>query len=302
MDLKESARQWVLTALPYDRSDTDLVAYLSGLDAHGLLVVYHNWLSRLIASRPRKVHVSSTLAAKLSTSQHRSVVEQIIDDIKTGRSLNRYLSRGVRTAAQVPCTDAKFNRRRDLDLMLIEWEMHHLHLSTDVEADGFVSRTSDLLFAVFRQDAAYLVDIMPHGSWTKEHLLQVLKDELPGAGVVHEVRGIIGPARERTEEEYRKLREAGLTTMRMIGGQAVMTSGFFSGAGTSFQSTRAADHLISLLESFEQAWADHSEKLRQVYRQNGIELPAVPEFEFSIAEGQGQGVWEKTTRTFFPLR
>jgi hypothetical protein len=45
VSLVESTRQWVLTNLPYDRGDAALVAYLAGLDAHRLLVVYHNWIS-----------------------------------------------------------------------------------------------------------------------------------------------------------------------------------------------------------------------------------------------------------------
>ncbi len=58
MNLKESVRQWVLGALPYDRANTELVKHLNSLDAHGLLIVYHNWMSRLIKPGPRTVRKS----------------------------------------------------------------------------------------------------------------------------------------------------------------------------------------------------------------------------------------------------
>ncbi len=44
---------------------------------------------------------------------------------------------------------SKNQRRSDLVLLMAEWGIHHLHLSTVMEADGFVRRTKDLLFAFF---------------------------------------------------------------------------------------------------------------------------------------------------------
>lgn len=35
MNLVENARQWVLSNLPYDKSDTQLETHLKGLDAYG---------------------------------------------------------------------------------------------------------------------------------------------------------------------------------------------------------------------------------------------------------------------------
>jgi hypothetical protein len=103
MDLKESARQWVLRALPYDRTAADLVTHLNGLDAHGLLLVYHNWMSRLIKPRPRAVHKSKAFEQNPLTLQRASDLVKIIDDIEKGGDLRKYLSRGVKAAAAIPC-------------------------------------------------------------------------------------------------------------------------------------------------------------------------------------------------------
>ena len=301
MDVLESVRRWVLCSLPVDRDDAELAAHLNGLNAHDLLVVYHNWMCRLIPARPRRVHMSATLQARMDGSPHAPALREIIGDIEAGRNLTKYLSRGIAVAAQIPRNDTRFNRRRDLDLMLTSWQMHHLHLSANEEGDGFVSRTGDLLFAVFRADDAYLVDVMPHGNWSSDHLLRVALDELPDARAAHVLRGVVGLSRNPSEAEHQQLRNATINAPRMIGDRAVMPAGVMSTAGTSLQATRAADRVISLLEGFEASWADHPEEIRQLYRTKGSELPEEPDFRFTIVEGLGAGIVEWTTKAFFPF-
>ena len=55
--------------------------------------------------------------------------------------------------------------------MLIEWEVHHLHISQHVQADGFVERDDPLLFTVFHTADAYLLDIMTHKDFNRDHIL-----------------------------------------------------------------------------------------------------------------------------------
>mgnify|MGYP000956204230 CR=1 FL=1 len=55
MNLKESARQWVLHNLPVDSNDTDTLTHLNSLDASKLLARFHNWMSRLVSPQPRRV-------------------------------------------------------------------------------------------------------------------------------------------------------------------------------------------------------------------------------------------------------
>lgn len=212
MNLKESARRWVLDNLPYDKSDPDLSRYLGNQDAHGLLTIFHNWMSRLVRPVPRVVHRSRALLGNPIASARSGDLAVIVAHIEQGRDLGKYLSRAVGIAAKVP--GKKLHRRRDLDLMLNDWGIHHLHISTQVEADGFVTRDGPLLFAAFRPDAAYLIDVMGHGDWVSDRLVQVLVDEWPDEGLVHEVKGgpgfkVTGLARPYTGEERLGLRRRG---------------------------------------------------------------------------------------------
>ncbi len=227
----------------------------------------------------------------------------LIDDIEKGRDLRKYLSRGVEIAAEVP--GVALGRRRDLDLMLNDWGVHHLHISMQVEADGYVKRDDPLLFAIFRPKAAYLIDVMGHGDWTRDHLVEVLADEWPDEGIIHQIKGskglqVVGLARKYTEEERARLRKKGINVLLEVGGKVFVPAGGMSTAGTTIQATRAADKLLRDLTMFEEAFQKHPERLKTIFESNGVAFPEKPEFEFMIGE-DGYGVIETKTGAFINL-
>jgi hypothetical protein len=303
MNLKESVRQWVLRELPYDRADAALLAYLNGLDAHRLLVVFHNWMNRLVKPQPRTVVKSIAFQQNPATAQRASDLAQIIDDIEQGRNLTKYLSRGVvRAVAQVPGQSP----RRDLDLMLNDWGVHHLHISTQIDPDGFVSRgkkknaDEPLLFAAFSQKAAYLIDIMKHGDWNREHILEVIAAEWPDEGIIHEVKGVQGLKNPITEEQRATLRRKHVNKQFEFHGKIFMPIGFMSSAGTTMAATREGDKLLDRIAVFEQELARNPRGLAADFEKHGLVFPAAPEFEFAIRE-DGYGVIETKTRAWINL-
>ena len=251
MNLRESIRQWVLANLPYDSGDASLVAHLNGLDAHRLLVVYHNWINRLVKPQPRTVHSSEAFQRNPLTVQLASDVSQIIDDIEQGIDLTKYLSRDIeRAVTQIPGQ----SWRRDLDLMLNSWGVHHLHISTELEPDGFVRRDRSfphLLFVVFKPRAAYVVDIMLHGDWTRDHVLEVLADEWANEGIVHEMNGerdnLPTPLTERDREVLRTKRVNSAFEFR---GRVYIPSGMLMASGFTFDAVREADCCLESIEFF----------------------------------------------------
>lgn len=301
MNLIESVRQWVLSNLPYDKSDTALATYLNGLDAHGLLVRYHNWMSRLIYPTPRRVHQSATFIAAAAKSPHKAAIEHIVDDIENGRDLRKYLSKGIETSVQLPQPGKSLARRRDLDLLLTTWEIHHLHLSTIDAGNGFVTRTGDLLFGVFRRNDAYLVDIVGHGGWYQDDLLRILMNELPGSNVVQELRGVVGLSHEPDEQDIKTMRNVGANMAHMIDGKAVFPAGAMTTAGTSMVATREADRLLERVKAFENEWNREQDAIRSEFAASGFPLPPMPEFEFLITE-HGPGVYEPSVAAFYPLK
>lgn len=58
--------------------------------------------------------------------------------MSVAQPLTPHLSRAVKVAHEPNGAAAKLNRRKDRDLLVADWGLHHLHLSTAIEADGFV--------------------------------------------------------------------------------------------------------------------------------------------------------------------
>jgi hypothetical protein len=252
VNLKESVRQWVLRELPYDSADADLVAYLNGLDAHGLLVVYHNWMNRLVRPQPRQVRKSRAFEQNPIFAQRKSDIDQIIADIEEGRDVRKYLSRDIKIPVQNPRKKSK-GRRRDLDLMLNDWGVHHLHISTQIEPNGFVKRDGPLLFAVFKPQVAYLIDVMKHRDWTRVHVLEVLATEWSDEGVIYEVIGILDGPKSYTDEERAKKRAAGLSAPFVkINGRFFAPAGGITATGTSDNASINSGHIMRTLALFEE--------------------------------------------------
>ncbi|MGE0716709.1 MAG: hypothetical protein AB7P02_14815, partial [Alphaproteobacteria bacterium] len=184
IDLKAAISKWAIDTLPYDQNDADVVAEINRKDARELLITYHNWMSRHVFATPRKVHPSAAYKGNPVTTQRKADLDALIAKIEKGEELKPHLSKRVETVLE--SSSKKLTRRRDLDLMLIEWDVHHLHISQQLQADGFVERDDPLLFAVFHKGEAYLLDVMTHKDFNRDHILAIMAREFPGAGLIHE--------------------------------------------------------------------------------------------------------------------
>ncbi len=175
MALPDTVADWAIKALPHDTSDAAVVAALRGKHPGALLALYFNWRSRLIPVQSRQVLRSTEVDQNAIVAQRPTVIAEIIRDIERGSDLTKYLSRRVRVGFELPRSPNKkhLGRLQHLDLLLNEWSVHHLHLSTDVAPDGFVERDDALLFAMFRAGKAYLLDIGTHTSFADDRLVQI---------------------------------------------------------------------------------------------------------------------------------
>jgi hypothetical protein len=233
-----------------DRMPPDPSGELAIMPFARLLNVYGNWRSRFPSPRPRLAHVSSVLAAKALPAEHTAVLQAIEDTISAGGDLHPYLSRRV-TFAYEPESAAptrKRQHRSDLDLLLADWKVHHLHLSTALDADGFVQRTDDLLFAMFTPDDAYLIDIQPHGNWTNPSLVETVVRDWPEEGLVMSADIVVGLDNSFTADETAALRNAGVTRFMEIDGRIYLPRSGQTLAGTSLDVALRRMQLISVLD------------------------------------------------------
>jgi len=290
----------VLANLPHDRTNADVVAALREITPPELLVRYINWQNRLISASPRKVLQSSTFARNPLVQTRSKIIRKIVKDIERGSDLTKYLSRGVRVGFSLPRDPGKkeLHRRPDLDLLLNDWGIHHLHISTTVEADGFVERDGPLIFAAFKEQTAYLIDVMNHREWTNDHLIKVIVGSWPNAGLAFELKGIIPSEQTYTAEERAQLRGAGLSTCVKIDGRAFMPNSGISTAGTSTRASMTAMNILRTLKKFEDEVKANLAGVINFIHKNGGKVQGDPTFEFSLFK-QGCGVVETTTG--FPI-
>ena len=200
-------------------------------------------------------------------------LESLIQRIKGGDDLKPFLSRSVKVALDRR-KGTPHHLRKDLDLLLAEWGVHHLHLSMVIQGDGFAKRTRDLLFVVLRPDDAYLIGIFPHGSWTKRSVAERAARNWPKAELFLRSNYAIGLAHEWDESGSAALRKAGLTQAMVIDGHVYSPKGQTLG-GTSIAISRRVMNLMWELSD----WKTHGEdRLMEIARGAFVYwLPAIQE-------------------------
>ena len=248
MALIDTVKTWVLDNLPYNRDDPDVVAALEAKTPPDLLITYLNWQSRLIPQQPRNISKSTAFEQNPVARERQAIIAEIINDVKVGNALTKFLSRGVRYGFTLPRNRDKkqLERRRDLDLLLNDLGIYHLHISTEVEADGFVRRGGPIIFAIFKPGRAYLIDIMNYGDRSCERVILIVVDNWAKEGLVHKLKGVLGTQKSWTDEERGRLRGAGMSTLISVNGRTFLPGTGISTAGTSTAVSLQAMRIIAL--------------------------------------------------------
>jgi hypothetical protein len=198
---------YVLGELPSDPSGE-----LTAKPVRDLLIIYGNWRGRFVEARPRTVHRSKQLDASAAATARKADLDVLVDKIEAGDDLKPHLSTAVETAfVSTPEQAGGASYDRALDRMLADWGIHHLHLSSAPGPRGFTRRGGDLLFAMYRPDDAYLIGIYPHGVWALQELIEVIVDNWPDAGLVHEFQYILPSGRNPTDADRQAQRAAGIS-------------------------------------------------------------------------------------------
>jgi hypothetical protein len=297
MNLRQDIREYVLANLPHNPAYT---AELETKTAESLLIIYSNWRSRLVPTVPRRVHRSKALSANplSSDARYNAGLAQIAATLESGQDLTPYLSRGIRHG-YIPRRPG--SRRQDLDLLLNDWGVYHLHISVHIQADGFAARTKHLLFAIIRPRDAYLIDIVGHGDWTRQSVVEIMVREWPDANLAWEMKGIVSPNRALSDIERSNLRGNHTNASFGIDGKTYMAAGGLTSAGTSFMSVLGTQHLFRTLDAFEQMLRDNPDCLREAAAKQSLILSDEPDFKFEFLSEGGFGVVDKKTGIHFQI-
>jgi hypothetical protein len=223
-------------------------------DAMDVAVRYFDLRRREISLKPRVVLRAEGLACP---GRCQPALEEIARKAAAGEDLTPHLSEKLR--------DLHYD-----DDMLNDWGLHHLHLSTNVRANGFVTRTKPVLFVRVTNDRFLMIAVLDHGRkvsppWAKMLLLERLRENWPEQ--LTPIPGVCGLVDRPTEAEHIKLRKRIVLAVQLSDGHVYFPLGGGSTtAGSSAQAIDAHDQWAFRLRATEDAVRRNLEKLRSLLR------------------------------------
>lgn len=212
--------------------------------SHSPMHLYHRFKYRIIDARPREIIEPPNF---FIPQEHLSAYRKIVSDIETGNSLNKYQSRNL--------------KRLDYDDdMLSHWRIQHLHLGQNLESDGFVSRTSDLLFIHFSDNKAHIIGFFSHGDWCDLDIIETIHENWPDLLVKYKCET---GGKVLTEEEYQILRSKNCNvTVRVHDGTEYYPPGL--GVVSNGSPLQAIMNVQQVLFNFENKFNEISMNINQI--------------------------------------
>ena len=191
---------------------------MTGLDDNDkIFVAYYN--TCLLFPYPLKyyVHIHQDFVCP---PECKDGYEILLDKMQSGKKFSAHLSRTTK-------------KTENHDLMLYDWGIYHFHLGTTIENDGYVQRTSKLLYAYINNNHIYFLGVFDHGKWNDQQLIELIHKYYPWSIKGWMVEG--EPTKVFTEEERKKLREVHVNTFITVSdGTSYMGPGWgYTAAGTS---------------------------------------------------------------------
>jgi len=214
-------------------------------------------------------------------------VDAIIRKLKEGADISAHLSKGILSGYAPTKTNTKnLHNRKDLDLLLNDWGIHHLHLSNVIEPNRFVTRGDLLLFVIFSHARAYMLDIAPHGCWTEQRLVEVAVNNWPEDELFVDLKGIM-PEPAISAKDRTNFRRVGVATSVNVNGKAYMSrTGGLTLAGTSGTVTVQATRLHKRIKELPDQCRNNPDDLRPHFQEAHGQWPANPEFHLEFISSQ----------------
>lgn len=185
--------------------------------------------------------------------------------------------------------------------MLNDWGIYHLHLGTILEGDGFVKRTGPLLFARFDNENAYLINVMIHGSWTKQEMIRVLHDNWPESIEKHKQTGF-DLIHVPTDEEIKLARANGIIMSTQIepGIYYDPIGGGQTSVKNSIEVMRIKAHVNKIIKQLEGQITKNANRYGQMLKEQNGYLGKQLNFELAFKDGK-YFAFEKNTGVFIGI-
>lgn len=208
-------------------------------------------------------------------------------------ALERDLVQGIDLAPRLP---RRIGRKQiDRDALLDDWGIHHLHLGTVIQPDGLVNGDDDVAFVILEPNDAYLIQVLPHGSWSDTTLLEIVHRNWPhlmtplplAGGDSGTTRKSVASARRANTQAIVQLSDGTVLGPRG-GGYASDASSLASSLAAAWDARTAAE--------WEKAVHTTIPRVLETFAEHGECLP--DEFRFTLQELEGRWVAAEVTYGF----
>lgn len=224
----------------------------STLSSEKIRMKYFNFKRRLIHQIPRKVFVSKEFTCPPELLKGLDIVKL---KFEKGENLIPHLSKHL--------TDLDYN-----DSLLNDWGIYHVHLGENLETNGsgFIQRTGPVLFVRIDKDKALFINVLPHGSWTKQQMVKVIHDNWPESIESYLMKDIIGLTHVPTDDDIKKMRKYGVNSAIEIEPGVVYApiGGGLTTARTSIEVSMALLHYNRLLPKLQKHIEDNLQEIGKI--------------------------------------
>lgn len=248
-------------------------------------IKYFNVAKRTILAHPRKVLVSKNLTCPPPLI---SAYNALKTKIKKGKNLKPHQSKRI--------LDLDYN-----DILLNDWGIHHFHLGSNVSGNGFVERTGDLLFARVSDKVVHFIDVLPHGSWSKQKLVATIHDEWPENIELYKVRGMMGLNWIPSDQDITQLRSKHMNSFIQTTDGTVYAplGGGFVASGVSLDAVMASDRYMLIIREFEDYVRANESNFLSIILKNGLQYGNPAKFILYVQEDKAYAIEEHSKFAFF---
>jgi hypothetical protein len=152
----------IIPRIPNDRQTLNKIEQLSLTE---ILIIYLNWITRLIPPRNRMVIIEPPLKLDAKWGILSSNIEYLFEKVKTSKDLIPHLSLKSYKEGYCPFAkkeDGSCDRWADKDFLLNIMGYHHFHLGIEYEDAGHIKRTDDVLFAEVTKETFTAIGFFNH--------------------------------------------------------------------------------------------------------------------------------------------
>jgi hypothetical protein len=271
-------------------------AGFSGISSDPDVVCRHfeNYHRRRVSVQPREVHRAQPFhfPSESDFSEHelRSRVEAVAEKAEEGRDLNPHLSRNL--------SNVSYN-----DGILNDWGIHHFHLGDEIESDGFIERTGELLYARVKDEDFYMIGVYGHDSFSDKDLISVENNNWPEVIERFKLPEDIELLCSYDDDQIREARDAGVQVAIELddGTVYIHPGGGYASTGEGADNVLAANAIKTIFSQIERQLEEEAQDLIRAANREGFDIDPPMDLQLKIDGAQAFAVEMDSNAAFFVI-